>query len=148
MYLQTVATIKTTRECTASAPPSDSSGHSQEEVSIGSATPLRHDPLRLQYCLSGYMCMCRRCGTRIRRSGRGKRRWRGSGGRRSWLRCQRCKDISSTRTKSCSSRAWRSSTPLPPPHWSTGTQTHHAAKSHGSNISFQMVSSNFSFFTS
>uniref|UniRef100_A0A8C2HJX1 E3 ubiquitin-protein ligase n=1 Tax=Cyprinus carpio TaxID=7962 RepID=A0A8C2HJX1_CYPCA len=34
--LKTVANIKTTRECTASAPPSDSSGHSQEEVSIGS----------------------------------------------------------------------------------------------------------------
>ncbi|KTG32945.1 hypothetical protein cypCar_00013012 [Cyprinus carpio] len=30
--LQTVANIKTTRECTASAPPSDSSGHSQEET--------------------------------------------------------------------------------------------------------------------
>lgn len=30
--LKTVATIKTTRECTASAPPSDSSGHSQEET--------------------------------------------------------------------------------------------------------------------
>uniref|UniRef100_A0A8C1YWS9 E3 ubiquitin-protein ligase n=1 Tax=Cyprinus carpio TaxID=7962 RepID=A0A8C1YWS9_CYPCA len=30
--LKTVANIKTTRECTASAPPSDSSGHSQEET--------------------------------------------------------------------------------------------------------------------
>nr|XP_021328278.1 E3 ubiquitin-protein ligase UBR2 isoform X9 [Danio rerio] len=30
--LKTVAYIKTTRECTASAPPSDSSGHSQEET--------------------------------------------------------------------------------------------------------------------
>ncbi|XP_043095710.1 E3 ubiquitin-protein ligase UBR2-like isoform X2 [Puntigrus tetrazona] len=30
--LKTVASIKTTRECTASAPPSDSSGHSQEET--------------------------------------------------------------------------------------------------------------------
>ncbi|TRY85639.1 hypothetical protein DNTS_008798 [Danionella cerebrum] len=30
--LKTVASIKTTRECSASAPPSDSSGHTQEEV--------------------------------------------------------------------------------------------------------------------
>lgn len=129
MCLQTVANIKTTRECTASAPPSDSSGHSQEEVSIGSVTRLHHDPLKLHCYLTG--CMCRPCGIKIRRSGRGKQRWRGSGGRRSWLRCQRCKDTSSTRTKSCSSRAWMSSTPPPPPLWRTGT---HASRRKMSRI--------------
>lgn len=55
MYLQTVANIKTTRECTASAPPSDSSGHSQEEVSIGSVTRLHHDLLMQVALLSDWM---------------------------------------------------------------------------------------------
>lgn len=48
-----------------------------------------------------------------RQRGRGRQRWLDSGGRRSWLRCQRCRSTSSTRTKSCSSKVWRS---WRPPH--------------------------------
>ncbi len=133
MYLQTVANIKTTRECTASAPPSDSSRHSQEEVSIGSVTRLHHDPLKLHCYLTG--CMCRPCGIKIRRSGRGKQRWRGSGGRRSWLRCQRCKDTSSTRQRVVPAEPGRAR-PLHLLHSGEQVHTHPAGKCHGSNMSF------------
>lgn len=46
--------------------------------------------------------------TKTRQRGRERRRWLVFVVRRSWLRCQRCRSISSTRTKNCFNKVWRS----------------------------------------
>lgn len=55
---------------------------------------------------------CRWWEIKTRRRGRERQKWLDWGERRSWLRCQRCRSTSSTRTKNCSSKVWRSWRPL------------------------------------
>lgn len=106
---QMVVSIKTMRERTAATPSCEGARHCQEEVSLSNFLEHCHVTHYHERCLNLPVCVhtflsCRLFETKTKQRERERQRWLGCAEKRSWLKCLRCKDTLSMRTKNCSSR--------------------------------------------